>query len=182
MVFGNRIRDICDFISKHYFWEVGIMSSQANFPILSDVTLHTTLNNLMESAENRLRTLDKVSEVIYEPDFNFRDILSAANRICINSEAAAEVVFAIQQLLIFYTKYADITGEWIINRLEKRYILFLKTKITKASMKTMQAFDQVSINLFNEVLRTQNVLKTKISLDKSVINNLKKQLKGGEKS
>lgn len=156
--------------------------SQADLPILGDISLHTTLNNLMEAAESRLRTLDEVSKVIYSDPFEFQQILSAAIRTCTEYQSAAEVVYAIQQLLIFYTKYADVQDEWITKRLEKRYLLFLKSKLIKASVKTMQAYDQVSINLFKDVLQKRDLIKTNFALDGSVINKLKQRLKGGKKN
>lgn len=158
------------------------MSNNADLPILSDISLHTTLNNLMEAAESRLRTLDEVSKVIYAEEFEFKHVLSAAIRTCTSYEAAAEVVYAIQQLLIFYTKYKDISDEWIVKRLEKRYILYLKSKLVKASVRTMQAYDQVSINLFKDVLQKREVIKSSFALDGSVINKLKQKLKGGKKN
>lgn len=158
------------------------MSSSADLPILSDISLHTTLNNLMEAAESRLRTLDEVSKVIYSDPFEFQQILSAAIRTCTEYQSASEVIYAIQQLLIFYTKYSDVQDEWITKRLEKRYLLYLKNKLIKASVKTMQSYDQVSINLFKDVLQKRDLIKTSFALDGSVINKLKSKFKGGKKN
>ena len=136
----------------------------------------------MEAAESRLRTLDEVSKIIYKEEFEFKHILSAALRVCTNYEAAAEVVYAIQQLLIFYTKYNEIDSEWLIKRLEKRYILQLKNKLVKAGIRTMQTFDHVSINLFKDVLQKNNIIKSNLSLDGSVVNKLKQKIRGGKKN
>ena len=153
-----------------------------DLPILGDISLHTTLNNLMEAAEARLKALNEISKIIYSDPFYFKEILSAANRICIEQQSASEVVHAIQQLLIFYTKYKDIMEEYLTQRLEKRYILHLKSKIIKASIKTMQSYDNVSISLFREVLEKRNIIKTNFALDGSAINSLKSKLRGGKKN
>lgn len=150
--------------------------SNKNLPNLFDLSLTTTLNNLLDILENRFEELDRTTDL---DDLDLQDAIQIALRTSIDYNASRQLIQALQRVNVFYAKYRNTLKENAVKRLEHLYLTYLKNRIIYAMSMTMQKFDSLAIKLSAEALTKMNIIKSKFTLHPAVLDKIKKiQTKG----
>lgn len=145
-----------------------------NITSLSELSLTTALNNLLDLLDNRIASLDHEIE---NNDINdLKSAVSLCIRIAADRSALWELVEALQRVNNFYARYQNVRNEHIVEQLERNYLTYLKNKIFKAMLATMHKLDTLAITVSENVLTKQSVIKHRLSLSGKSINEFKKEV------
>lgn len=149
--------------------------SSGGITSLSELSLTTALNNLLDLLDNRIAALDH--EIEHNDVGDMRSALTLCIRIAADHGALWDMIEALQRVNVFYARYKELLHERIVQRLERNYLTYLRNKIYKAMLTTMHKLDTLAIKVSENVLTKQNVIKHRLSLSGKSINEFKKEVR-----